>query len=374
MERPENRLNRIACILCLTLVITPASMAWADVCSFPGARTEFNELLQVEGLSGGGFLVGGRQGVFIESYYGDYSEATVKPVGSASKLLSATRILQAVERGDVDLDSPVSTYLPEFTGGKGAMTTRQMLSHTAGYGDDVGATEVSDLSLTLAEAVSQIACCRPLNSGYTVGGQFSYGDVSMHIAGRILEVVENGDWQDLWEQELGAPLGVSTIDWQGLGPTQNYRIAGGARSNLKDYSRVLHMLTNEGRGNGQRSLSASTIRSLWQDNVGILPVAFAPPGIATPIRYSLGSWLYNDRPIEQAPLIHSLGTFGFFPWIDFERQIYGIFMIHDDVGVSDALVDTYDSMLTSIKSDYDAIACTPLEWDDEIYFDGFEVY
>ncbi len=310
----------------------------------------------------------------MESYYGSYSAATVVPVASATKLLSATRVLQAVERGEINLDTAVSSYLPEFTGDKGAMTTRQMFSHTAGYGDDTGATEISDMTLTLTEAVSQIACCRPLNSGYTVGGQFSYGGVSMHIAGRIVEVVENGDWQALWQQELGAPLGISSIDWQGLGPTQNYRIAGGARSNLKDYARLLHMLSNEGRGNGQRSLRASTIQTLWQDNVGNLPVAYAPPSIATPIRYSFGGWLYNDRPLEQAPLVHSLGAFGFFPWVDFERHIYGVFMIRSDTGVNNAMISAYESMLNSIKSEYDANACTPMHWDDEIYVDGFEMF
>ncbi len=366
------RLFRAICILCLTLAITPASVAWAEVCSFDSARVEFAELIANEGLPGGAFLVGGRQGVFMESYLGSYSAATVVPVASATKLLSAVRILQAAERGEINLDSAVSTYLPEFSGDKGTMTTRQMFSHTAGYGDDLGATEVSDSTLTLAQAVAQIACCRPLNPGYTVGGQFSYGGVSMHIAGRIVEVVENGDWQALWQQQLGAPLGISTIDWQGLGPTQNYRIAGGARSNLGDYARVLHMLSNDGRGNGQRSLRASTIQTLWQDNVGNLPIAYAPLNAPLPVRYSFGSWLYNDRPLDQAPLIHSLGAFGFFPWVDFERKIYGVFMIQGNLGVNNVAVGTYDTMLSSIKSEFDASACTPILWEDEIFIDGFE--
>jgi CubicO group peptidase (beta-lactamase class C family) len=364
--------NRALLTSCVFLTAAAATNVHAGTCAFNSARSAFANLIDVAGLPGGAILVGGRQGVFAEYYLGTYDANTVVPVASASKLLSATRVLQASERGEVDLDASVSTYLPEFSGDKGTMTVRQMFSHTAGYGDDTDAAILAISNITLAQAVAQIACCRPLNDGYTVGGQFSYGGISMHIAGRVIEVVESGDWQALWQQELGTPLGTSTIDWQGLGPTQNYRIAGGAQSNLRDYAQILHMLANEGRGNDQRSLRASTIRELWADNVGSLPVAYAPANVAPPVRYGLGSWLYNDRPSTSAPLVHSLGAFGFFPWVDFERQIYGIFMIQGNTGINNVAVSVYDSMLDSIKTQFDANACTPIEWTDEIFVGEFE--
>lgn len=350
-----------------------APSARAGICTFDSARTVFSEFVASAGLPGGAILIGGRQGIYSETYLGTYSEATVVPIASASKLLSAVRVLQASEAGEVDLDAAVSGYLPEFSGEKGTMTVRQMFSHTAGYGDDTGAPVISNPDITLAQAVSLIACCRPLNDGYTVGGQFSYGGVSMHIAGRVVEVVENGDWQALWQERLGTPLGTSTIDWQGLGPTLNYRIAGGARSSLRDYSKVLHMLANEGRGNNQRSLRASTVRALWIDNVGALPVAYAPDNVAPPVRYSLGAWLYNDqRPADAPPLIHSLGAFGFFPWVDFQREVYGVFMIQGNTGINNFAVPVYDAMLDSIKAQLDAASCTPIEWSDEIFVGEFE--
>ena len=98
----------------------------------------------------------------------------------------------------------------------------------------------------------------------------------------------------------------------------------------------------------------------------------APANAAPPVRYGLGSWLYNDRSSNQAPLIHSLGAFGFFPWVDFERRIYGVFMIKGDPGINDTAILVYDSMLASIKAEYDARACTPIEWEDEIFVGEFE--
>lgn len=358
----------------LALALSPGSEPRAEVCSFGGAHLLLAEMISTWRLPGGAMLVGSRQGIHAEFYIPSYSASTVVPVASASKLLGATRILQAAEHGAISLDAPVSTYLPEFVGEKGGMTVRQMFAHTAGYGDDSAAPVINNSSITLAQAVSLIACCRPLNDGYTVGGQFSYGGVSMHVAGRVIEVAEGGDWQALWQQNLGTPLGTTTIDWQGLGPTLNYRIAGGAQSNLRDYGRVLHMLVNEGRGNNRRVMRASTIRELWNDNVGSLPIAYAPDNVVPPVRYGLGSWLYNDRPAGLAPLIHSLGAFGFFPWVDFERRIYGVFMIQGDIGINNQALATYEEMLARIKNDFDTRACEPVEWEDGIFASEFEPY
>ncbi|GKQ37884.1 serine hydrolase [Streptomyces sp. A012304] len=63
-------------------------------------------------------------------------------VGSISKTFTAVAVLQQVERGRIDLDSPVGEYLPElFTGDdqeRGReITVRMLLNHTSGIGDYV---------------------------------------------------------------------------------------------------------------------------------------------------------------------------------------------------------------------------------------------
>jgi len=51
----------------------------------------------------------------------------------------------------------------------------------------------------------------------------------------------------------------------------NSAFAGGARSYLRDYGRLLHLLLNEGWANGQRLLSRDAVYRFWHDNVGNLP-------------------------------------------------------------------------------------------------------
>jgi CubicO group peptidase (beta-lactamase class C family) len=57
-----------------------------------------------------------------------------------SKLFTATAVMQAVEAGRLDLDEPITTYLPDFTVHSAfeahperRITLRMLLSHTAGF-------------------------------------------------------------------------------------------------------------------------------------------------------------------------------------------------------------------------------------------------
>ncbi len=357
--------------LLLSCLLWLSTSSQAQTCAFTSAETQFSNLLTSETLNGGAVLVGNRQGLLYEHYFGNYNASTVIPIASASKLLSALRIAQLADSGAIDLDAPVSQYLPQFAGEKGTMSVRQMFSHTAGYGNDSLSPVLIDTSISLAEAVDQIACCQPLNAGYSVGGQFSYGGVSMHIAGRVAEVQGGGDWQTRWQTQFGAPLGITSIDWLAFGPTTNYGIAGAGRSNLRDYGRALHPLVNAGRSNGRRVFSPGTAQNFAQDQVGTLPVAYAPPNVTPPVRYGMGSWIDSTRPPKQPALIHSLGAFGFFPWVDFDRQLFGVFMIRGAAGVNERSLPVYTSMLQSIAQEVDATDCTLIEAFDEIFVDGF---
>src|SRR3954452_23823168 len=61
--------------------------------------------------------------------------ATLVAVGSTTKSVTALAILQLVEQGKVDLDAPVTRYLPWFSMDDpraGEITVRQLLTHTSG--------------------------------------------------------------------------------------------------------------------------------------------------------------------------------------------------------------------------------------------------
>ena len=66
------------------------------------------------------------------------STSSVFRVGSVSKQFTAMSIAILAERGDLDLDADVHTYLPELTDYGHEVTVRQMVHHVSGMADYAG--------------------------------------------------------------------------------------------------------------------------------------------------------------------------------------------------------------------------------------------
>jgi CubicO group peptidase (beta-lactamase class C family) len=361
----------------LILLVASVPITHAQQCSLAPVEARFSQLLSSANLGGGAILIATPQGVLLERYFGSYTAATRVPIASASKLLSGVRLMQLADRGQLSLDAPVSEYLPQFTGLRGSMTIRQMFSHTSGYGDDSGDPVLFDRSITLAQSVDMIAANYPFQNSWTPGAQFAYGGISMQVAGRVAELRGASDWQAGWLGQIAAPLGITSINWQGLGTTQNYGIAGSAQSNLRDYGRVLEMLVNRGVGGGKRLLSSNAVAEMLQDNVGALPVAFAPAAATLtgePIRYGFGGWLQRSAGANAntPPVLHSLGAFGYFPWVDFRRNTFGVFMIRGPTGINSVAMPAYLDMLAAIETAIASGPCQEIEQFDKLYGDTFE--
>jgi len=366
------RRSRLAVVV--PILFLGASVHAAADCDFSAIDAQMQSVLDANGLSGGAVLIGRRDGVLHERFLGDYSADTVIPIASATKLLSATRIIQLVGRGTLDLDAPVSSVLPQFTGIKATMTLRQMFSHTAGYGDDEDHPVLRTNQPSLAAAVDTIACCVDQPNGWTPGAQFAYGGISMHIGGRMAEVATGQDWQQGWQAAIGQWLGITSIDWQGLGPTLNYRISGSARSSLRDYGRVLQMLAADGVGNGHRVLDPASMPLLFADEVGSLPIAYAPPSAPPPgqLHYALGNWIQSAPDAAGLATHSSLGAFGFFPWLDRTRGLYGVFMLRGGANINASARPVYLQMLQDARVLADSGACTPIRIEDPILRDSFD--
>jgi CubicO group peptidase (beta-lactamase class C family) len=59
---------------------------------------------------------------------------TIFDLASVSKLFTSIVVMQLAEKGKVDLDAPIATYIPEFAeNGKENVTVRQALTHTSGF-------------------------------------------------------------------------------------------------------------------------------------------------------------------------------------------------------------------------------------------------
>ncbi len=275
-------------------------------------------------VPGAGIRIGTSESVLHEAYFGTYDASTVVKTASAAKLLSAAAILSVVDDGLVGLDQPVDSILPEFVGLGSAMTLRQMFSHTSGLPGGVTWPILADDTITLAQAVSTIASTIPLEAPPLT--QFSYGGLSMHVGGRMVEVADGRLWDDLFAARIANPLGMTATDYEGLGVTENPRIAGGTRTHLEDYGVFLEMLLRGGMHGGSRVLSPTAISEIFADQRGGLPGVVVPDDVGAG-GYGLGLWRESFDEFEQVIRVSDAGAFGFTPWIEMDRRVYGIIMV-----------------------------------------------
>jgi CubicO group peptidase (beta-lactamase class C family) len=129
--------------------------------------------------------------------------------GSVTKILTTTLVLQQVERGVVDLDERVITYLPEFKlttpSAAEKIRLRNLLTHTNGIDADLFFPDVKgrDALKVFLEGLGRY--CGAL---FGPDEYISYSNGGMIVAGRLLEVVTGASYHDLLKRQVYATVGM----------------------------------------------------------------------------------------------------------------------------------------------------------------------
>lgn len=155
---------------------------------------------------------------------------------SMSKVYTMTAALRLVERGLIDLDEPVGTYLPEFKSlkvqdGDGTvdltspLTIRCLMSMTGGFNYDFNRyPEMQELiknkNASTVEVVNAFSK-RPLL--FQPGSKFCYG-FGHDIVAAVVETVSNKRFRDFVKDELLDPVGITDMGFHPT-PEQQSRIA-----------------------------------------------------------------------------------------------------------------------------------------------------
>lgn len=106
-------------------------------------------------------------------------------IGSVSKTLTATAIGLLVERGELDLDAPVQTYVPDFPEKRWTITTRQLGGHIAGVRHYRGAEFLSARHYeTVAEGLEIFADDTLL---FEPGTDYSYSSYGWNLVSAVIE-------------------------------------------------------------------------------------------------------------------------------------------------------------------------------------------
>ncbi|MEN9675318.1 MAG: hypothetical protein RIS76_1214 [Verrucomicrobiota bacterium] len=140
---------------------------------------------------------------------------TVFDAASLTKVVAtAPAVLRLVDQGRLELEAPVSRYLPEFTGGgREAITVRQLLTHVSGLPPGLPraepwAGEARALALAVAEPVVD-----------PPGSKFRYSDINFILLGLIVERVSGERLDAFCARELFGPLGMTHTGFRPFTPS-----------------------------------------------------------------------------------------------------------------------------------------------------------
>lgn len=234
---------------------------------------------------------------------------TIFWIASQTKPMTATAVMMLVDEGRLDLDTPVTEYLPEFRGQRviveedddhtllkpsaQPITLRHLLSHTSGLPFRSPMETPSLDLLPLRDAVLGYAALPLL---FEPGTRCLYSNEGINTAARILEVVSGTEYSAFLRERLLYPLDMtdttflpddaqvartattyrpSESDSAALEPFPTHFLhypltgsgrypmpAGGLFSTAGDVARFCRMILNGGALDGRRYISEEALRQM----------------------------------------------------------------------------------------------------------------
>jgi CubicO group peptidase (beta-lactamase class C family) len=295
-------------------------------------------------------------------------------VASMTKPITSTALMMLIEQGKLNVDDPVSKFIPAFAGQKlkdgstaRSVTIKDIVTHTAGLATSPGAG-LQDGSLEkIADAIGKL----PLE--FRPGSKWQYSS-GITIAGRLIEIASGESYAEYLRRHIFEPLGMKDSTFR-LTPEQAKRLAvtykpgkekgllevveipdptqartpnpsGGLYSTAADMARFYQAILNRGaltptlsqgeRGKEGRLLSSKSVTEMTRIHTPGIVTGFTPGN-----GWGLG-WCVVEKPQAVTRLL-SPGTFGHGGawgtqgWIDPQRGMILVLMIQrQGFGNSDA--------------------------------------
>jgi len=135
---------------------------------------------------------------------------TTYRIGSTSKAVTSVAIMTLVQQNKLNLDQSVADILPDYPTKKWKFTTRQLLSHTAGFPDyeDLGSGGFYTLlNFKQFNTVEEgLAIFEDVPLLFNPGQKFSYSSFDTVLASRIVERISGNDFLTYLDHTIFKPL------------------------------------------------------------------------------------------------------------------------------------------------------------------------
>ncbi len=141
---------------------------------------------------------------------GEIGPDTLFRIGSTTKMMTAAALLQLVESGDVDLQAPITTYLPdlEFQAPWRAsdIAVHNLIAQDSGIPDQYLIYTTADFAQTSLVDWAAMLRLMPLNA--PPGKFWNYSNPNFSLAGLIVQTVSGVDFSDYVEEHVWRQAGM----------------------------------------------------------------------------------------------------------------------------------------------------------------------
>ncbi len=313
---------------------TSKSASVFDAAKLKEIDTAITQAISTNQLPGGVFWLE-HKGAVYQKTYGNRAilpavEAatldTIYDAASLTKVLATTpSIMLLVERGQIKIDEPVATYLPEFkANGKDAVTIRHLMTHTSGLRPGLAASPAWH---GYAKGI-ELACAEKLRT--PPGTAFVYSDINFIVLGEVVHRVSGVMLNEFAAREIYSPLKMTdtgflpdTSKISRIAPTEmeadkmlrgvvhdpTSRRMGGVAGHAglfitaSDLARFARMMLNSGELDGVRIFKPETVH--------LMTTVQSPAGITA--RRGLG-WDIDSPYANLRGTLFPIGSYGHTGW------------------------------------------------------------
>jgi CubicO group peptidase (beta-lactamase class C family) len=124
-------------------------------------------------------------------------------IASATKVFTGTLVMLLVQEGKLDLDKPLSQYLPDAPETWKGMTVRHLTAHASGLKD------LPDEESSAATVAERYAAARKTSPAYVPGERSEYALTDFVVLTHLLEKVTGERFEELLRSRIFQPLGFS---------------------------------------------------------------------------------------------------------------------------------------------------------------------
>lgn len=242
---------------------------------------------------------------------------TLYRAGSITKLFTATAVMQLAERGLLDLDQPIKTYLPEFSfktrfPDASPITIRHVLTHHSGLPRDMLRGMWSSTPQPFATVLDDLTTSYVLHPPNYI---FSYSNLGMTVLGQVIERLSRMPYATYVSRKIFEPVGMTTASIEtgvAASPLMAHAYnrgkeepelslrdipAGGLNASVVDLARFVQMVFAQGRAGDHHVVKPETLTMMLTPQNGNVPLDLD-------LKMGLG-WLLSDMGDLQ---LHNVGT------------------------------------------------------------------